>query len=164
MAEENQSAFKVTDRRLFNSDGSARVDVQIEEPSPIAAQPAASSPAVTTLSPEPAPHGIQSEEFLPEEFPSAEFPDDDPNAMLEQTMFTEFLMNIASSAFVYLGLVEHPGTGRRQVDLPAAKETIDVLVMLHEKTKGNLTQGEARFFEDLLADLQTQFVAMRRGG
>jgi hypothetical protein len=77
-------------------------------------------------------------------------------------MFTEFLMNIASSAFVYLGLVEHPATGRRQVDLMAAKETIDVLVMLHEKTKGNLTGGESRFFDDLLADLQTQFVSMRR--
>ena len=82
--------------------------------------------------------------------------------MPEQTMFTEFLMNIASSAFVYLGLVEHPATGRRQVDLMAAKETIDVLVMLHEKTNGNLTRGEARFYEDLLADLQTQFVSMRK--
>ncbi len=37
------------------------------------------------------------------------------DGMPEQTMFTEFLMNIASSAFVYLGLVEHPATGRRQV-------------------------------------------------
>ena len=82
--------------------------------------------------------------------------------MHEQTMFTEFLMNIASTAFIYLGLVEHPGTGRRQVDMMAAKETIDVLVMLHEKTKGNLTRGEARFFDDLLADLKTQFVSMRR--
>lgn len=158
MAEENQSAFKVTDRRLFNPDGSAREGVQIEEPTPIAAQPAV-SPTTVTPTPEPAPPGMQSEGFLAEEFPA-----DDPNAMPEQTMFTEFLMNIASSAFVYLGLVEHPGTGRRQVDLMAAKETIDVLVMLHEKTKGNLTKGEGRFFEDLLADLQTQFVAMRRGG
>ncbi|MBL8166807.1 MAG: DUF1844 domain-containing protein [Acidobacteria bacterium] len=77
-------------------------------------------------------------------------------------MFTEFLMGIASSAFVYLGLVEHPATGRRQVDLMAAKESIDMLVMLREKTKGNLTRGEDRFFEDLLADLQMQFVALNR--
>ncbi|MEO6725784.1 MAG: DUF1844 domain-containing protein [Blastocatellia bacterium] len=161
MAEENQSAFKITDRRLFNSDGSAREGVQIEEPSPIPTLPAVSSSAVT-LSPEPAPPGISSEEFLPGEFLPGEPLNDDPNAMPEQTMFTEFLMNIASSAFVYLGLVEHPGTGRRQVDLMAAKETIDVLVMLHEKTKGNLTKGEGLFFEDLLADLQTQFVAMRK--
>ncbi|MDQ3013849.1 MAG: DUF1844 domain-containing protein [Acidobacteriota bacterium] len=163
MAEENQSAFKVTDRRLFNSDGSAREGVQIEESNPTAAPPVASSSAVTPNS-EPAPHGILSEEFLPVEFLPGEIVNDDPNAMPEQTMFTEFLMNIASSAFVYLGLVEHPSTGRRQVDLMAAKETIDVLVMLHEKTRGNLTKGEGLFFEDLLADLQTQFVAMRKAG
>jgi len=148
MAEENPSAFKVTDRRLFNSDGSMREDAQIiEEVPPIVAQAAAPQPAVPPS-------------FEPELQP---MPEDGLDGMPEQTMFTEFLMNIASSAFVYLGLVEHPATGRRQVDLMAAKETIDVLVMLHEKTKGNLTPGEARFFEDLLADLQTQFVAMRRG-
>jgi len=143
MAEDNQSGFKVTDRRLFNADGSVRDDAPVEDPTPIAAQAAAPQPsAPPPPQPEPQP--------MPED------------AMPEQTMFTEFLMNIASSAFVYLGLVEHPATGRRQVDLMAAKETIDLLVMLREKTKGNLTKGEAGFFEDLLADLQTQFVAMRR--
>ncbi len=146
MAEENQSAFKVTDRRLFNADGTMREDAPIPEPTPIVAPPEA--PQAFAAVPEP-------------ERPERD-PEDDPNEMPEQTMFTEFLMNIASSAFVYLGLVEHPATGRRQVDLRAAKETIDVLVMLHEKTQGNLTRGEARFFEDLLADLQTQFVSMRR--
>lgn len=146
MAEENQSGFKVTDRRLFNADGTMREDAPIPEPTSIAAPPLAPAPAAT-----PAPEPEHSQML-----------EDDPNEMPEQTMFTEFLMNIASSAFVYLGLVEHPATGRRQVDLMAAKETIDVLVMLHEKTKGNLTRGEARFYEDLLADLQTQFVSIRK--
>ena len=154
MAEENQSGFKVTDRRLFNADGTMREDAQIPEPTPIAAPATPSQPAAP-LAPEPEPP-----EMLPDLLP--DLLSDDPNEMPEQTMFTEFLMNIASSAFIYLGLVEHPATGRRQVDLMAAKETIDVLVMLHEKTKGNLTRGESRFFEDLLADLQTQFVSMRR--
>ena len=81
--------------------------------------------------------------------------------MPEQTEFTEFLMRIASEAFIYLGLVEHPMTGRRQVDLQAAKESIDMLIMLRAKTQGNLTPGEARFFEDLLADLKMQFVSFR---
>ena len=145
MAEENQSAFKVTDRRLFNADGTMREDAQIEEAPPAA--PAAPQPAASSFEPE-----------------AKQMPDDGSEEMPEQTMFTEFMMNIASSAFVYLGLVEHPATGRRQVDMMAAKETIDVLLMLRDKTRGNLTPGEARFFEDLLADLQTQFVAMRRGG
>lgn len=154
MAEENQSGFKVTDRRLFNADGTMREDVQIEEPIP--AQPPTAIPTENTAA---APQSTASFASQPE--PEGE-PEFDPNAMPEQTMFTEFLMNIASSAFIYLGLVEHPATGRRQVDLMAAKETIDVLAMLHEKTKGNLTRGETSFFNDLLADLQTQFVSMRR--
>src|SRR5262245_19362106 len=120
MAEENQSAFKVTDRRLFNADGTVREDALIEEVPPTAAQPAA-PPSTATPS---------AERQLPQT------PDEGSDEMPEQTMFTEFLMNIASSAFVYLGLVEHPATGRRQVDMMAAKETIEVLMMMREKTKG----------------------------
>lgn len=147
MADENQSAFKVTDRRLFNSDGSLRDDAQIPEPTPVVetvAQPIASKP-------DPLPQ---------EEFQAGDLADDD--VMPEQTMFTEFVMNIASSAFIYLGLVEHPATGQRQVDMMAAKETIDLLILLREKTDGNLTPGEARFYDELLTELKTQFVSMRR--
>lgn len=147
MADENQSAFKVTDRRLFNSDGSLRDDAQIQEPTPVIEaipQPVASEP-------NPLPQ---------EEFQADDLADDD--VMPEQTMFTEFVMNIASSAFIYLGLVEHQATGQRQVDMMAAKETIDLLILLREKTNGNLTPGEARFYDELLTELKTQFVSMRR--
>ncbi|NDD64494.1 MAG: DUF1844 domain-containing protein, partial [Acidobacteria bacterium] len=61
-----------------------------------------------------------------------------------------------------LGLVEHPQTGRPQVNLDAARETIDLLDMLRDKTRGNLTRGEDKLFEDLMADLKMQFVARRR--
>jgi hypothetical protein len=87
---------------------------------------------------------------------------DDSRVESERTMFNEFLMGIASSAFIYLGLVEHPATGRRQVDMTAAKESIDMLVMLREKTRGNLTHGEEKFFDELLSDLKKQYVSMRR--
>ena len=151
MAEENQAGFKVTDRRLFNSDGSLRDDALIEQkaetPAPIEPQPA--------FNPPPAPSA-------PETAATQGFTEDELNAMPEQTMFTEFLMGIASSAFVYLGLVAHPATGKRQVDLGAAKESIDMLTMLRDKTKGNLTRGEEKFFDDLLSDLRMQFVSMRR--
>jgi hypothetical protein len=147
MADENQSAFKVTDRRLFNSDGSLRDDAQIQEPTPVV---------------EAIPQPVASE---PVPLPQEEFQVDgqaDDDVMPEQTMFTEFVMNIASSAFIYLGLVEHPATGQRQVDMMAAKETIDLLILLREKTNGNLTPGEARFYDELLTELKTQFVSMRR--
>jgi Domain of unknown function (DUF1844) len=143
MPEENQSAFKVTDRRLFNADGTLREDALELQSTAAAAAPAFAEPQ-PILADQPA------------------FAADDPDAMPEQTMFTEFLMGVASSAFIYLGVVEHPATGRRQIDLGAAKESIDMLSMLREKTKGNLTRGEEKFFEDLLSDLHLQYVSVRR--
>jgi len=150
MSEENQGGFKISDRRLFNVDGSLREDAVIEEV--VATQfdtikDSPQSPSAGDLTAEP-PAGHLPETGLA----------DEP----EQTLFTEFLMQIASSAFIYLGLVEHPGTGRRQVNLEAAKDSIDMLDMLREKTQGNLTRGEEKLFEDLMADLKMQFVARRR--
>lgn len=152
MAEENQGSFKVTDRRLFNADGTLREDALIEE----------AAPAPT---PEPQPAVSPSSAQPQRQFAAATAPELQPepeDAEPERTLFNEFLMGIASSAFIYLGLVEHPATGRRQVDMTAAKESIDMLVMLREKTKGNLTHGEEKFFEDLLSDLKMQYVSMRR--
>jgi hypothetical protein len=155
MAEDNQGSFKVTDRRLFNPDGTLREDA-VEQ------QPAALEPAAyTVVDSQPAPNPIPAQSS-PGTAPAFDFPEDNPNETPEQTMFNEFLMGVASSAFIYLGLVEHPATGRRQVDMAAAKESIEMLRMLREKTKGNLTRGEEKFFEDLLADLHMQFVSMRR--
>ncbi|HKE05533.1 MAG TPA: DUF1844 domain-containing protein [Blastocatellia bacterium] len=153
MAEENQGNFKVTDRRLFNADGSLREDALIEE----------SAPAPTS-EPQPTVNHVSAQsqrQFAAATAPELR-PEEDFGAEPERTMFNEFLMGIASSAFIYLGLVEHPATGRRQVDMTAAKESIDMLVMLREKTKGNLTRGEEKFFDDLLSDLKMQFVSMRR--
>jgi len=152
MAEDNQGSFKVTDRRLFNADGTLREDALIEEAAP--AQTAEPQPAVNSS---PAQSQGQFAAATATELQS-EAADMEP----ERTMFNEFLMGIASSAFIYLGLVEHPATGRRQVDMTAAKESIDMLVMLREKTNGNLTRGEEKFFDDLLSDLKMQYVSMRR--
>jgi hypothetical protein len=152
MAEENQGSFKVTDRRLFNADGTLREDALIEQSAPAAAQTSEPQPIIN-------PTAQSQQRFAAATAPE---PRQAEEADPEHTMFTEFLMGIASSAFIYLGLVEHPATGRRQVDMMAAKESIDMLAMLREKTKGNLTRGEEKFFDDLLSDLKMQFVSMRR--
>jgi Domain of unknown function (DUF1844) len=159
MAEENQSNFKVTDRRLFNADGTLREDVLIEEaPAAQTPEPESDSSAGSSASPAQTERPFAAA-TAPELQPEPPEPEDmEP----ERTMFNEFLMGIASSAFIYLGLVEHPATGRRQVDMTAAKESIDMLVMLREKTKGNLSHGEEKFFDDLLSDLKMQYVSMRR--
>ena len=170
MSEENSSGFKVMDRRLFNADGSLRADAVIEDavieeapaPEPVAPPPprpaapqfsaADITGATRPAAPPPPPQPPMAQPMPPQEM----------GAEPEQTMFTEFLMRVASEAFIYLGLVAHPMTGQPQVDMEAAKETIEMLLMLQHKTQGNLTPGEARFYEDLMADLKMQFVSMRQ--
>jgi hypothetical protein len=167
MAEENQSNFKVTDRRLFNADGTLREDALIEEappaqtpePQPDSSPGSGAGAARSGSAQSQRQFAAATAPELQAESPElSELEDAEP----ERTLFNEFLMGIASSAFIYLGLVEHPATGRRQVDMTAAKESIDMLVMLREKTKGNLSRGEEKFFDDLLTDLKMQYVSMRR--
>jgi len=167
MAEENQSNFKVTDRRLFNADGTLREDALIEEAPPAQApEPQPDSSPGSGAGAARSGSAQSQRQFAAATAPElqAESPElsELEDAEPERTMFNEFLMGIASSAFIYLGLVEHPATGRRQVDMTAAKESIDMLVMLREKTQGNLSRGEEKFFDDLLTDLKMQYVSMRR--
>ncbi|HEX9400623.1 MAG TPA: DUF1844 domain-containing protein [Anaeromyxobacter sp.] len=76
--------------------------------------------------------------------------------------FYTFILSLGSSAFVHLGDAPHPETGSPvEPDLLVAKQTIDILVMLREKTKGNLTAEEEKFLEALLMDLQIRFVQKR---
>jgi hypothetical protein len=71
--------------------------------------------------------------------------------------FIDFLVGLASSALIHLG-APHPETGERHKDLPQARQTLDLLSMLREKTRGNLTPEEDTFFENLLTDLRLKFV------
>ena len=140
------------DRRLFNADGSLRDNVVIEEAPAPTPPPQFSAADITGAAARPMAAPPPAPQFLAEA----------SGAEPEQTEFTEFLMRIASEAFIYLGLVPHPMTGRAETDLGAAKEAIDMLLMLRGKTQGNLTPGETSFYDDLLADLKMQFVSMRQ--
>ncbi len=78
--------------------------------------------------------------------------------------FYTFVLSLASSAFVHLGDAPHPDTGEPgKPDLALAHQTIEILAMLREKTKGNLTPEEEKFMENLLTDLRLRFVNKRVG-
>ncbi len=78
--------------------------------------------------------------------------------------FYTFVLSLGSSAFVHLGDAPHPETGAPAApDLFLAKQTIDILAMLRDKTKGNLTPEEERFLESLLMDLRIRFVERSAG-
>ncbi len=76
----------------------------------------------------------------------------------EQLTFSAFVLGLASSALIHLGVHQNPDTGGIKVDLLQARESIDVLALLREKTRGNLSAEEEQLFSSVLADLRLRFV------
>ena len=72
--------------------------------------------------------------------------------------FHTFVLSLGTSALMHLGEIEHPDTGKPEKNLPLAKQAIDVLAMLRDKTKGNVTPPEETLLDNLLYDLRMRFV------
>lgn len=82
---------------------------------------------------------------------------------LPEIDFATFALSLSTSALLSLGLVPDPSTGERgAVDLPAARQTIEILRMLQVKTRGNLETEEVRLIESLLYELQMRYVEAQR--
>ena len=172
---EEQANFKVTDRRLFNPDGSARDVPPEEKPEPAREAKAEEIPAPAPPSAPAATAQAESAGYSERE-PPAESPagspaqasaDSDVDEAEEELLgagdpasFANFMMSIASNAASSLGMMEHPATGKREVDLELGKHWIDILGMLQQKTRGNLLPQEQQVIEGLLADLRMQFVSL----
>ena len=168
---EDQPNFKITDRRLFNADGTPR-EVPAEEkpepkpertPEPTPAPAVATAPEATAAAPQPeskpepaaaaaAPEepALSDEEMSQEELAEAQDP----------ASFTSLVMSLASNAASALGMMEHPVTHQREVDPELGKHWIDVLGMLQKKTDGNLSRAERNMLEGLLHDLRMHYVAL----
>ncbi|MBI3318058.1 MAG: DUF1844 domain-containing protein [Candidatus Omnitrophica bacterium] len=80
----------------------------------------------------------------------------------EKGGFPLFLSSLSMQALVALGELPHPATRAPQKDLEQARTLIDVLGMLQEKTRGNLTAEESRLLEDLLYELRMKYVEKTR--
>ena len=81
--------------------------------------------------------------------------------------FNALVLSLGSSVIVHLGEAPDPTTGqkREKAEFPLAQQSIDLLAMLQEKTRGNLTTEEARFLENMLFDLRMLYVQVsQRGG
>jgi hypothetical protein len=72
--------------------------------------------------------------------------------------FTTFVLSMSHSALLHLGDAPHPLEEKSEVDLPMARQTIDILALLQEKTHGNLTGGEEQMLTQVLYDLRLRFV------
>ena len=76
--------------------------------------------------------------------------------------FSTFLLSLAHSALMHLGVARDPSGAEAERNLPLAQQTIDLLALLAEKTRGNLTGEEERLIEQLLYDLRTRYVEQRK--
>jgi Domain of unknown function (DUF1844) len=173
-----QSSFTVTDRRLFNSDGELRSDAREESEAPKAppAPPSetAAPKAAAPVSAENAAEKIEDRE-MPVPPTSAE--QDAQAAAYQQSSkdldkqvelsghsakdfeitFERFMASLYMTAMLQLGLMRQQG-GQPQVDIIGARQTIDTLSLLSEKTKGNLTAAEENFLQNSLYELRMAYV------
>ena len=73
--------------------------------------------------------------------------------------FVAFIVSIASTAAIHLGDLADPATGQRlEPNLEGAKQMIDILTLLEEKTRGNLTAEERQLLDQILYELRLRFV------
>lgn len=78
--------------------------------------------------------------------------------------FTGFILSLATTAAVHFGDLADPGTGQpAEPNLAAAAQMIEIIVMLQEKTQGNLSDPEAQLVDDLLYELRMRFVQAQQG-
>ena len=99
-----------------------------------------------------------SEETQKNEAPKEDSSSQDAGQNFELN-FSTFVLSLASSAFYHLGDIPDPMTGQKQENLPAVKQTIDILIMLQEKTTNNLDADEKKTLEQLIYELQVKYVA-----
>jgi hypothetical protein len=130
--EQEEQGFRITDKRGFKEDGEVRTPESTEKS---------------------------------EEKPAGEQTSADKNASAQDqpprppVTFTSYVVGYYTQSMVFLGAVPNPYTNKKEEDLEAARQLIDILSMMEEKTKGNLTTEEQKLLEDVLYDLRMTFMA-----
>jgi hypothetical protein len=168
MAEKKNESFTVTDRRLFTADGELRKEKSEEQEASVAAEPAvASEPAAVSempvaAEPPPGPSVAEQKEQADAYRESSAEMDRQVEASgqsvkdLEIT-FERFLASLYMTGMLQLGLMREQGAPP-QLDLIGARQTIDSLSLLAEKTKGNLTPVEQNFLQNALYEMRMAYV------
>lgn len=165
MAEKKQESFTVTDRRLFTPEGEIRQGASTEEVSNM--KPASQAKQdVAPPQPEPSAPPVPTAAEQKEQADAYRKSAKDLDARVElsghsskdlEMTFHRFMASLYMSAMLQLGLMHEQG-GQPQVDLIGARQTIDTLSLLSEKTKGNLTREEEDFLQNCLYELRMAYV------
>jgi hypothetical protein len=85
-------------------------------------------------------------------------PDKQGKCVMPEVTFATFVMSLNTSVLYHLGELRDPDTGRTEVNFDLARHAIDTLVLLEQKTKGNLTRDEEELLKNILYDTKIRFV------
>ena len=138
---EEKKDFVVKDRRIFAEENLDKEE-KSEKEAPAAEEKKAAETEETDKKPD-----AEAQE------PPLQFP---------EINFATFIASLNASALLQLGAIEDPSTGTKNKNLPMAKQTIDILSMMQEKTAGNLTQEEENLLKNILYDLRLMYVKEKR--
>ena len=147
--DKNNEPIKVTDKRIFTAEGEIREEYRTTvTPTDPSNQP-----------PPPAPPPPPKEEQRTRTDPQ----NDKKRRMTDKgvnpgTPFTNFIESLVVQAYMSLGMLRNPYQPQVAADLNAARQLIDILTMLTEKTKGNLTEDESEFVSAHLGELKLAYV------
>lgn len=133
------NGFVIRDKRKFTADGEVKKESETDRDG---SRVAAESRGETT--------GKAKQEHEPVKLPEITFP--------------SFILSLSSSAFLHFGEIPDPISGMKERNLPLAKQTIDILGIIKDKTQGNLTGDEEQLLENLLHDLRIKYVEERKRG
>lgn len=139
MTEESdaEKGFKVHDKRRFTDEGETR-----EEQATAAEEPTPETSSEPT--PEPGTEPDREPEDRREELPPINF--------------SMFIISLSTQALMHLGEMDNPATGQMEKDVAVAKQTIDIIGMLGEKSRGNLDESEEKLVQEVLYNLRMRYV------
>ena len=173
MSESKQDeTFKVIDRRLFTQEGEFRKEVAEQQDRERETAPAAAPAGLTGAAGTAGPVGAGAvgagavagkpvtASAIPAVAPAAAVPPAD--APKRSPVFENLIRSLGQNAAMLLGGYADPQTGRPVLDLEGAREMIDMLDVLHEKTRGNLAPEEESLLLDVLGNLKLAFMEMAK--
>lgn len=147
--------LKVTDKRIFTAEGDIREEFkqEINPAEPQTARAAEPEPATASPKPEPAERRQEQKPVTEERRRTIADKAANPN-----TPFTNFIEPLIAQAYMSLGMLRNPYQPQAKIDVAAARQMIEILTLLKDKTKGNLDPDEEDFLETHMGELKLAFV------
>jgi hypothetical protein len=159
--EEKERGFKVADRRRFSAEGEAKPEAE-EQPAAATAAKPIDKPAAAPPQHEGPTEGAQAEASAAYQKAASSQPGGQDDLGPQDLTFASFVVGLSTEALALMGEMPHPATGERMHDMVGAQQLIDIIAMLQDKTRGNLSHDEGALIDAILFDLRMKYVEKAR--